>query len=81
MNQDYYQYISQIHQEQLEVGRLNSELNGRAPVDQPLRKRVLLSMSDALLGLGQRIRPAEFQVQVQVSQSPEGTLEIKTGGC
>lgn len=81
MNQDYYQYIYQIHQEQLEAGRLNSELNGMSPGEQSLRKRVLLSMSDALLGLGQRIRPAEFQVKVQVGQSPEGTLEIKTGGC
>jgi hypothetical protein len=81
MNQDYYQYIYQIHQEQLEIDRLNSKLHGRSPDDPNLRKRLLLSMSDALLGLGQRIRPAEFQVKVQVGQSPDGTLEIKTGGC
>ncbi len=81
MNQDYYQYIYQIHQEQLEIDRLNSELHGKSPGDPTLRKRLLLSMSDALLGLGQRIRPAEFQVKVQGRQSPDATLEIKTGGC
>jgi hypothetical protein len=81
MSQDYYQYIYKIHQNQLKIDHLNSELSGRSPRNPTLRKRFLLSISDALLGLGQRIRPAEFQVKVQVSQSAEGSLEINAEGC
>ncbi len=81
MNQDYYQYIYQIYQKQLEVNHLHEGLSSRPPNNPTLRKRFLLSMSDALLGLGQRIRPAEFQVRVQVSQANEGALEIKAEGC
>jgi hypothetical protein len=44
MNQDYYQYIYNLHQ-------------------------------------SQRIRPAEFQVNVQVRQAHEGALEAKAEGC
>lgn len=81
MNQDYYQYIHQIHQKQLEINRLHVGLSSKPPKNPALRKRFLLSMSDALLGLGQRIRPAEFQIQVQVRQAQEGALEINAEGC
>jgi hypothetical protein len=79
MNQDYYHYIHQIHQRQIEIDRINASLSGKTHARQSLRNRLQLTMSDALLGLGQRIRPAEFQVQV--SQQQEGTLEIEAGGC
>jgi len=81
MKQDYYQYIFQIHQEQLEINHLQRELSNTSPHNPSLRKRLLLSMSDLLLALGQRIRPAEFQVHVQGSQAHEGALEIKAEGC
>ena len=81
MNQDYYQYIFQIHQEQVEISHLHKELSNTSSHNPTLRKRFLLSMSDLLLGLGQRIRPAEFQVHVQGSQAHEGALEIKAEGC
>jgi hypothetical protein len=79
MNQDYYHYIHQIHQRQIGIHRINRTLSGKSPERQSLRNRLQLSVSDALLGLGQRIRPAEFQVKV--SQQHEGVLEIETGGC
>ena len=81
MNQDYYQYIYHFHEKQLEIDRINAALRGTSPKQTPLRKWFLLSMSDALFGLGRRIRPVEFQVDIQVSQSNEGSLEIKAGGC
>ena len=81
MNQDYYQYIYNLHQRQLEIDQINAALNNRSPNNPTLRKRFLLSMSDALLGLGQRIRPAEFQGNVQVRQAHEGALEAKAEGC
>ena len=79
MNQDYYHYIHQIHLRQNEIDRVNTSLSGKSPARQSLRNRLQLTMSDALLGMGQRIRPAEFQIQV--SQQQEGALEIKAGGC
>jgi len=81
MNQDYYQYINQVHQKQLNIYHLHQEMRDFSPKNPTLRKRFLLSTSDALFGLGQRIRPAEFQVHVQVSQTHEGALEIKAEGC
>ena len=81
MSQDYYRYIHQIHQKQIEIDRINTALSGNSPARKSLRNRLQLSMSDALLGLGQRIRPAEFQVKVQVSQQQESALEIEAGGC
>ena len=77
MNQDYYHYIMQFHQKQLKIDRVNNALHAMPPYRTPLRKRFLLTMSDALLGLGQWIRPAEFQV----SQPQDSAFEIKTGGC
>ena len=81
MNQEYYQYIIQIHQKQVEIYHLHKELSNISPHNPTLRKRFLLSMSDLLLGLGQRIRPAEFQVHVQGNQAHESALEIKAEGC
>ena len=81
MNQDYYQYIQQIHRKQVEINHLQGELSKASQNNPNLRKRFLLYMSDLLLSLGQRIRPEEFQAHVQGGQAHEGTLEIKAEGC
>ena len=81
MNQDYYDYIRQIHQQQFEDSLIQMELNEASRENPTLRKRSLLYLSDVLLTLGQRIRPAEFRVQAQGVQPQEGTLEIKAEGC
>ena len=81
MHQDYYQYIYQVHQRQIEIGRTNQILSKTNGYNPPLRKRFLLSASDILLAFGQRIRPAEFQVDVQAIPSQDGGLEIKVEGC
>lgn len=81
MNQDYYDYIRQTHQRQFEESLIQMELNEASRENPTLRKRSLLYLSDVLLTLGQRIRPAEFRVQVQELQAQEGTLEIKAEGC
>ena len=81
MNQDYYNYIVQTHQKQVEISHLHQRLGRPTPDSPNLRKRVLLFSSDLLLGIGQRIRPAEFAVQVQGPPSHEGSLEIKSGCC
>ncbi len=81
MNQVYYDYIRQIHEQQYELSISLRDLK-KASVENPtLRKRSLLFLSDALLSLGQRIRPAEFQVQSQNGQAQDGRLEIKAEGC
>jgi hypothetical protein len=81
MNQDHYDYIYQIHENQREIAHLNSIVQANSPRYPTFRKRFLLSMSDALLGLGQRIRPAEFRVKIQGNQSPDVALDIKAEGC
>jgi hypothetical protein len=81
MNQDYYDYIRQIHQRQYKISIIQMDLNEASRENPTLRKRSLLYLSDVLLTLGQRIRPAEFRVQVQGVQAQEGTLEIKAEGC
>jgi len=81
MNQDYYDYIRQTNQRQFEASLIQMELNEATRENPTLRKRSLLYLSDALLTLGQRIRPAEFRVQVQVGQAQEGTFEINAEGC
>ncbi|MFN2211960.1 MAG: hypothetical protein ACK2UE_02710 [Anaerolineales bacterium] len=81
MNQDYYNYIMQIHQKQVKISHLHQG-TGRSTSENPnLHKRFLLFTSDLLLGIGQRIRPAEFAVQVQAPQSHEGALDIESGCC
>jgi hypothetical protein len=57
------------------------ELNNASKENPTLRKRSLLYLSDGLLTLGQRIRPVEFKVQIQVRQAKDGTLEKKAEGC
>jgi hypothetical protein len=81
MNHVYYDYIRQIHQQQYEDSLIQMELNEASRENPTLRKRSLLYLSDVLLTLGQRIRPAEFRVQAQGVQAQEGTLEIKAEGC
>lgn len=81
MNQDYYDYIHQIHQRQYEIGIIQMDLNEASRENPTLRKRSLLYLSDALLTLGQRIRPAEFRGQIQGTQAQDGKLEIKAEGC
>ncbi len=73
MNQIYYDYIQELHEQQLGISQRHRELQNSSPIRTTLRSRSLLTLSDLLLNLGQRIRPAEFQVQ--------GTLEINTEGC
>jgi hypothetical protein len=81
MNQDYYNYIIQTHQKQVEISHLHQKPGRPVPDGPNLRKRFLLFSSDLLLGIGQRIRPAEFAVQVQAPQSHEGSLDINSGCC
>jgi len=81
MRQDYYDFIRQTHEQQFEIARLHQMLKTVAPENPTLRKRSLLYLSDMLLSLGQRIRPAEFQVQVHGGQTHDGSLEITAKGC
>ncbi len=81
MNQDYYDYIRQTHQRQFEASLIQMELNDASKENPTLRKRSLLYLSDGLLTLGQRIRPAEFRVHIQEGRARDGTLEIKAEGC
>lgn len=81
MNQDYYEYIRQTHERQYKIAIQQKELLALSPYNPTLRSRSRLYLSDLLLTLGQRIRPAEFQVNVQGVQAHEGTLEIKAKGC
>ena len=81
MNQDYYEYIHQLHRKQKEHYLQQMELNGTSRVNPTRRQRYQLYLSDALLSLGQRIRPDEFRVQVSGTSAADGTLEIKAEGC
>ena len=81
MNQEYYKHIRQIHQQQLETSVAQMELKKASKEIPTLRQRSQLYLSDALLSLGQRIRPAEFRVKVQSGQAQDGRLEINAGGC
>ena len=81
MHQDYYDYIRQTHQRQFEASLIQMELNTASREHPTLLKRSLLYLSDGLLTLGQRIRPVEFRVQIQVRQAQDGTLEKKAEGC
>jgi hypothetical protein len=81
MNQEYYRYISQIHKQQLQISQRQMELSRVSPLHPNLRSRFLLTVSDVLLGIGQRIRPAGYQVYVHPGGVQEGSLEIEAGGC
>lgn len=81
MNQHYYDYIRQIHQRQYEISLIQMELKKASQENPTLRKRSLLYLSDALLNLGQRIRPTEFRVQIQGMPAQDGKLEINAKGC
>ena len=81
MNQDYYEYIHQIHKKQGEYYLHQMKLKDTTHTNPTRRQRYQLYLSDVLLNLGQRIRPAEFNVQVSGAQTSDGTLEIKAEGC
>jgi hypothetical protein len=81
MNQDYYEFIRQMHQKQYQVYLLQMELKKTSRVNPTLRKRSQLYLSDLLLNIGQRIRPTEFKVHIHPGQPHDGTLEIKAEGC
>lgn len=81
MNQDIYEYIHQIHQKQGEYYFQQMKLRSASKKNPTRRQRYRLYLSDVLLNLGQRIRPAEFSVQVNGPQANDGTLEINAEGC
>jgi hypothetical protein len=81
MNQDNYEFVRLIHQQQYETHLLQMEVNKASQVNPTLRQRSRLYLSDVLLNLGQRIRQAEFRVHVHAGGTQEGTLEIKAEGC
>ena len=72
----HYEHVREIHRHR------HAPPQGHRPIQAPpakttsLSSRSLLAISDFLLNLGQRIRPAQFQVQVH-----DGTLVINTEGC
>jgi hypothetical protein len=81
MNQDYYEYIRQLHEGQLKTAMRHRSLKLLVANNPTLRMRTLLYLSDALLNLGQRIRPAEFEVHVHGEHIQESALEITAKGC
>jgi hypothetical protein len=81
MNQENYEFIRQIHQRQSEYYSQQRALKNAFRSNPTRRQRYQLYLSDILLNLGQRIRPAEFRVQVSGLQANDGTLEIKAEGC
>jgi hypothetical protein len=81
MNQDHYDFVRLIHQQQYESHLLQMELNKDSRQNPTLRQRSRLYLSDVLLNLGQRIRPAEFRVHEHAGGAHDGTLEIKAEGC
>jgi hypothetical protein len=81
MNQDYYQYIVRMHQKQLEISRINTALSNISTDRPALLSRTLLFISDALLILGQRIRPTGLVGRYEVLRANDGTFEAKAKGC
>ena len=81
MNQDNYEFVRQIHQQQYETHLLQMELNKDSHQNTTLRQRSRLYLSDVFLNLGQRIRPEEFHVHVHAGGAHDGTLEINAEGC
>ena len=76
MDQIYYDYISDLNRQQYRISQIQRQLQNLPPRKPTMQNRSLLMLSDLLLNLGQRIRPAQFQVHVH-----DGTLEINTEGC
>lgn len=76
MDQIYYDYISDLHRQQYSMSQIQKQLQNLPPRKPNLQNRSLLMLSDLLLNLGQRIRPAQFQVHVQ-----NVALEINPEGC
>ena len=73
----YYEHVRELHRHRHTMPQNQMEMQISSPKNTTLRSRSLLVMSDLLLNLGQRIRPAQFQVHVHGG----GTLEINTEGC
>ncbi|UCD98914.1 MAG: hypothetical protein JSV42_18560 [Chloroflexota bacterium] len=81
MNQEHYEFIYQIHQQQLNVNLIQEQLRKGSQENPGLRKRTLLYLSDIMLNLGQRIRPVEFRVVNRPGQAQDHNFEINAGGC
>jgi hypothetical protein len=81
MDQDFYDFIRQNPRRRFEANLNQMELNKASRENPPLRKRSLLYLSDVLLAIGQRVRPAEFRVHVHVGQAHDGTFEVNAEGC
>ena len=65
MNEIYYGHIRQQNERLLRAVMIEKELQALRPDRITLRARLLLAISDMLLGLGQRIRPKEMRPYVQ----------------
>jgi hypothetical protein len=65
MNEIFYDHIRQQNERLLRTVQMEKELQALRPEQISLRARLLLYTSDALLGLGQRIRPKELRPHVQ----------------
>ena len=76
MDQIYYDYISDLNRQQYRISQIQRQLQNLPPRKPTMQNRSLLMLSDLLLNLGQRIRPAQFQVHVH-----DGTLETNPEGC
>jgi hypothetical protein len=76
MDQIYYDYISDLNRQQYRISQIQRQLKNLPPRKPTMQNRSLLMLSDLLLNLGQRIRPAQFQVHVH-----DGVLETNPEGC
>lgn len=77
----HHDYINKTIQREFEVAQLLRKAKEATPENPTLRKRTLLYLSNVLLNIGQRIRPAGYRVQVHGVQAQDGTLEIDAKGC
>lgn len=72
----YYGHVRELHKHRHTVTYGQRPTRTPSAKNTSLRSRSLLVLSDFLLNLGQRIRPAQFQVHVH-----DGALAINTEGC
>jgi hypothetical protein len=77
----YYEHVRELHRHRHAIPESQMELQTSSPINTTLRSRSQLYLSDMLLNLGQRIRPAEFRGQILGGQAQNGTLEINAEGC
>ena len=76
MNQINYDFVRELHEEKYRIAQRQRQLQSSSLGWTSLYSRSMLMLSDLLLGLGKRIRPAQFQVHVH-----DGTLETNPEGC